>query len=230
MAKDSYSHKRDQENASSERNASTGSSYNLFSLITRMTKASKTSTITSVDIVVHSGVSEHVLSDRSYLADTQQVSPITVELASGTSIIITLKRKKELNTGIRRVKIANAYNIRTMKMNISSCWRLHERVVITKIERRMCTLLDRTDGKMFAWIRGRQTDGLFITKIKTRADFAVGNIGVLRSHSPATTLTQTGLRVLCGIKEWGKQMKKLRSMLSSKTYGTSFAEKPCTRN
>lgn len=148
MAKDWYSRKRNQDSASRKRNESTGNSSKLFNLMNRMTKRNETGTITSVDIVVDSGASAHVVSDWSYRTDIQEVPPITVELASRTSITATLKGRIELNTVIRQGIITNAHYIPTIKMSKLSCSRLDERGVTTKTERRICTLLDKSDSKI----------------------------------------------------------------------------------
>lgn len=46
----------------------------------------------------------------------------------------------------------------------------------------MCTLLDRSDGEIFARIRGGQTDDLFTTKMMRPSDYAVGKIRVTNNE------------------------------------------------
>lgn len=134
MAKDLCARVRVEDKSFNKISATTNNNTSkLFTMNSKLSKPRMTSARIDADTVVDRGAPEYVVSCSSYLFDTQQADPITIELANGASITAMLTAKIELNTGIRRVEIIKAYYIPAMKMNILSYSRLDERGISTKI-------------------------------------------------------------------------------------------------
>lgn len=95
------------------------------------------------EIVVNSGVSEHLASDELYLTDIWAVTPVTVELANSTSLTATRKRIAEQDVKKLRKMFCRAECISEIKLNLPSSSRIENHGVTTTLGLGKCKTVDR---------------------------------------------------------------------------------------
>lgn len=113
-------------------------------------------------IIVDSGGSEQVVSDKLYLTDVKEIHPVTVELANGTSVSATKRGIAELEISGRSTVPCRAYSIPGIKLNLLSCSRMEYHSMSTTFGLCKCRIVDR-DGNILVLgtLYKRKRDGLF---------------------------------------------------------------------
>lgn len=124
IKKDYQTRKRKQNQITNSRGGSNSDPSKLFNRQARLIKLNKTElksvTERTVNIVIGSEVSEHVIGEQSYPNEINQLAPTTVGQEYGEGITSSLKRKLYLDTGTMRVTIIDVNYIPGMKMTIIS--------------------------------------------------------------------------------------------------------------
>lgn len=121
----------------------------------------------SNEVIIDSGASEHVVGNIQLLTDVKMLPNIYVEHPGGQRVDTIQKGKFSLLLGSDYVTLTSMYYIPCMNINIISCTRLDEKRFTTTITNGVCHLRDRRNGVTFGRLNKMQSDGLFVTIIRT---------------------------------------------------------------
>lgn len=82
-------------------------------------------------MIIDSGASEHVVPNKDYMSDIQNVPRLAVELTNGAIAKLTNMGTVVVDTGGGRILLTRVYYIPNIMLNLLPCSRLYEKRVST---------------------------------------------------------------------------------------------------
>lgn len=101
-----------------------------------------------LEIIVDSEASGQVVTDELCLTDVEEITLVTVKLASGTLITATKRGIVELDVRRPRTVFCRAYCIPKIILHLLSCLRLEDHGVTTTFGLGKCRIVDRDENNL----------------------------------------------------------------------------------
>lgn len=120
-----------------------------------------------IEIIVDIEALEYVVYDVNLLDICESLTEMITELAEGSPVTATAKRKVILNVNEDCIILKNVYYILSLRLSLISCSRFDKKDMTTSIAKSLCTMYDRhNQNAVLGRVRKWNSDSLHVPPVE----------------------------------------------------------------